>query len=208
MPRHLAATSIAVVAAASVVACGDDEPAIGPAASQQPLVADTATAEVLVDPYSGRGDDQDEASDEWVTVTDELSGATFQLPDPSQPDSNTAVTEDGTEVALRNYSATTDGGIEVGLNIIDTPGDSYDLEAGVEGVADSLGGEVVATAESEVAGQDAVGVTMAYGGDKLVLYALISTEDHVLQTLAAGPESERPAIEAAYEHLNGSLEVG
>jgi hypothetical protein len=40
-----------------------------------------------------------------------------------------------------------------------------------------------------------------------VVFTLISTEDYVMQTLASGPESERPAVEATFEQLTESLEV-
>ncbi len=205
MPRQLVLTSIAIIVAVSAAACGRAEPAAQPAAVQKPPAAESAETTEPAVPADTEADG--EPLDDWVTVTDEPSGATFQLPDPAEPQADTAPTGDGGEVTLRNYSATTDDGIELGFNIIDTPGDSYDLDAGVEGVASTLGGEVVSSVDTEVAGQGAVDVELTYGEDMFVLFTLVSTEDHVMQTLASGPESERPAVEATFEQLTESLEV-
>lgn len=199
MPRQLVLMSLAVIVAVSAAACGRVEPAAQLAVAEEPPAAEpSAPADTEAD---GR------PLDDWVTVTDEPSGATFQLPDPTEPHADTAPTGDGGEVTLRNYSATTDDGIELGFNIIDTPGDSYDFYAGVEGVASTLGGQVVSSVGTEVAGEEAVDVELTYGEDMFVLFTLISTEDHVMQTLASGPESERPAVEATFEQLTESLEV-
>jgi hypothetical protein len=197
-------TFITIVVAAFVVACGGDEIATQPAAAQEPPATEAVGA---AERQEDGGDTEEALLDDWVTVTDEPSGATFQLPDPAEPNVNTATTDDGGEVALRNYAAITDDGIELGFNIIDTPGDAYDLEAGVEGVATTLGGEVVSSVHTEVSGQEAVDVEMTYGDDRFVLFTLISTDEYVMQTLASGPESERPAVEATFEQLNESLEV-
>jgi hypothetical protein len=205
MPRQPLLISIALVMIASA-ACGDG----GPAAERADINDSRETGDEIIDP-----DTLDEGSDEpaadrpadWVTVTDEPSGATFLLPDPTAPLKDTAVTEDGGEVELRNYAVTTDDGIEVGFNIIETPGDSYDLEAGIAGVANTLGGEILSSEDTELLGQHAVDVEMSYGDDMFVVFTLISTEDYVMQTLASGPESERPAVEATFEQLTESLEV-
>jgi hypothetical protein len=45
-----------------------------------------------------------------------------------------------------------------------------------------------------VAGSPAVDVEMTYGEDKVVLFQLVSTDEHVMQTLVSGPESEREAV--------------
>ncbi|HEX6328863.1 MAG TPA: hypothetical protein VFZ72_20020 [Jiangellaceae bacterium] len=193
---------MAAVMAASA-ACGDDEPAGGSESSETP-----ATYDEIIDPDTGSDEPAaDQAPDDWVTVTDEPTGATFLLPDRTEPLTDTAVTEDGGEVDLRNYAAITDGGIEVGFNIIETPGDSYDVEAGIAGVASALGGEVLDSEDTEVSGQDAVDVEMSYGNDMFVMFTLIPTEDYVMQALASGPESERPVVEATLEQLTESLEV-
>lgn len=187
-------------------ACGVD----GPAAEPTDINESGASGDEIIDPDAlHEGSDEPAANRPagWVTVTDEPSGATFLLPDPTEPLKDTAVTEDGGEVELRNYAVTTDDGIEVGFNIIETPGDSYDLEAGIAGVANTLGGEILSSEDTELLGQHAVDVEMSYGDDMFVVFTLISTEDYVMQTLASGPESERPAIEATFEQLTESLEV-
>ena len=208
MPRHLVLISVAVIVAASAGACGGDQPAAEPAAAQAlPATEPAETGDPDVEGDTIMETTEGEPLEDWVTVTDEPSGATFRLPDPAEPRANTASTEDGGVVALRNYSATTDAGIELGFNIIDTAGGLYDLDAGVAGVADTLGGEVVSLVDTEVSGQDAVDVEMTYGEDMFVLFTLISTEDFVMQTLASGPESERLAVEATYARLTKSLEM-
>jgi len=146
--------------------------------------------------------------DQWVPITDEPSGARFSLPTDAEPMEDTATVEDGSHVELRNYSSIAMGGVvEVGFNIIDTEGTGYDLEAGVDGVANTLDGEVVSAVDTEVDGSPAVDVEMTYGEDQVVLFQLVSTDDHVLQTLASGPESAREAVEITYQKLNESLEV-
>jgi hypothetical protein len=144
----------------------------------------------------------------WVSITDEPSGARFSLPTRAEPLEDTATVEDGSEVLLRNYSSVAlDGVVEVGFNIIDTHGGDYDLDAGVAGVADTLGGEVVSSVDTEVDGRPAVDVEMTYGADKIVLFQLVSAGEHIMQTLASGPTSEREAVEITYRKLNESLEV-
>jgi len=205
MPRQPLLISIAVVMFASA-ACGVD----GPAAEPTDINESGASGDEIIDPETLNEGSDEPAADRpagWVTVTDEPSGATFLLPDPTEPLKDTAVTEDGGEVELRNYAVTTDDGIEVGFNIIETPGDSYDLEAGIAGVANTLGGEILSSEDTDLLGHHAVDVEMSYGDDMFVVFTLISTEDYVMQTLASGPESERPAIEATFEQLTESLEV-
>jgi len=206
MPRQPVLISIAIVMVASA-ACGDD----GPAAERADINEARATDDEIIDADTDTDGSEeptaDQPPDDWVIVTDEPSGATFLLPDRTEPLKDTAITDDGGEVELRNYAATTDDGIEVGFNIIETPGDSYDLEAGIAGVANTLGGEILSSEDTEVSGLDAVDVEMSYGNDMFVMFTLISTEDHVMQTLASGPDSERPAVESTFEHLTESLEV-
>lgn len=204
MPRQPVLISIAVVMSAAAACTGEEHVA-------EPDTLQESPAPEVIEPTGARDDAESEVDgeslDDWVTVTDEPSGATFLLPDPTEPLTDTALTRDGNEVALRNYSATTDDGIELGFNIIDASGESYDLDAGVAGVANTLDGEVVSSVETEVSGQEAVDVEMTYGEDMVVLFTLIPTDDHVMQTLASGPEAERPAVEATFEQLNESLEV-
>lgn len=201
MLRQPVLISIAVVMAATA-GCGD-EPAAEPTAPKS-----RATDDAITGPDTESGEPAaDQRPDDWVTVTDEPSGVSFLLPDRTEPKSDTAVAEDGGEVELRNYAATTDDGIEVGFNIIETPGDSYDLEAGIAGVANTLDGEVLSSEQTVVSGQEAVDVEMTYGDDMFVMFTLISTEQFVMQTLASGPESKRPAVVATFEQLTESLDV-
>lgn len=201
---------------AAFAACGDGGPAGGPGSSNETpatydetIDTDAGSDEPTADPAPDRAPAEapDEAPDDWVIITDEPTGATFLLPDRTEPLTDTAVTEHGGEVQLRNYEAMTDGGIEVGFNIIETPGDSYDVEAGIAGVANAIGGEVLESEDTVVSGQDAVDVEMSYGNDMFVMFTLIPTEDYVMQALASGPEPDRPVVEATLERLTESLDV-
>ena len=145
---------------------------------------------------------------EWFIITDQPSGITFTMPEQIDAQSNTATVADGTSVALRNYSAMTVDDIEVGFNVIDTPGEEYDFDAGIEGVATTLGGEVVSRTETEVAGGPAVDVEMTYGDGYIVFFQLVTGDEHIVQSLASGPQSERAAVEVTYEQLSESVEVG
>lgn len=194
--------------AVSLAGCGGDDSEQDDAAAQaQPTAAERATRDGADEPEDGDPVDEDEREN-WVSITDEPSGARFALPTETEPLANTAVIEDGSEVSLRNYSSTSlDGVVEVGFNIIDADGSDYDLEAGVAGVASTLGGEVVSSVDTEIDGRPAVDVEMIYGEDKIVLFQLVSTDEHIMQTLASGPTSERAAVEITYQKLNESLEV-
>lgn len=154
----------------------------------------------------GCAGDDPAAADGWVPLVDEPSGAQFALPGEPEAHADSLPADDGSQVPLRNYvSVAEDGLVEVGLNVLDVPGESYDLDAGVAGVAQTLGGEVVSAVDTDVAGNPAVEVELSYGADMLVRFQLISTDEHVLQTLASGPESERDAVEATFQQLNDSL---
>lgn len=201
----------------AVGACGggDDELATpgqtgGPGISQEPSPDSSGTEP----PSDDAGDDEGDAGasedtgSEWIDLTDEPSGARFALPSQAEPMENTAPVSDGSTVSLRNYSAMTlDGLVEVGFNVIDTPGDEYSFEAGVDGVASTLDGEVVDSTEIDVDGNAGVDVEMTYGEGYVVLFQLITTEDHIIQTLASGPQAERAVVEDVYQQLNESLEV-
>lgn len=204
----------------SLAACGEDNPEAeialpDPSATNEPTgepTPDKPTDDAQADDSDGESDsaerDEDKSGGEWVNLTDKASGARFALPSKVEPRENTATVQDGSDVSLRNYATQVgDGVVEVGFNIIDTPGASYDLEAGVDGVASTLEGEVVASSDTEVDGHAAVDVEISYGEDMLVLFQLIRAGDHVMQTLASGPQSDRETVEATYQELNESLEV-
>ena len=206
MPRtSLLSLFVASVVAASLTGCGGDD-AEPDAAAQASPPAEEAAPDPEDEHEADEGDG--EVQDDWVSITDEPSGAQFSLPADVEPLENTATIGDGSEVLLRNYSSTAlDGVVELGFNIIDTDGSDYDLVAGVAGVASTLGADVVSTVDTKVDGRPAVDVEMSYGEDKIVLFQLVSTEEHIIQTLASGPTSEREAVEITYEKLNESLEV-
>lgn len=211
-PTTALLTSAALVVALS--ACGSDDEGPEPLESDSPAAEtgepDESDSDDATDESDAAEEDADAGDDEadWVVLTDEPSGTTFALPERVDPEENSATISDGSSVQLRNYSAmATSGEIEVGFNVIDTPGEQYSFEAGVDGVANTLGGEVISTNEIEVSGHDAVDVEMAYGGDYIVFFQLITTDDHILQALASGPEAERDVVEEAYQQLGDSLEV-
>jgi hypothetical protein len=178
-------------------------PALLPRASR---LSAAALAAVLV--LTGCAGDDRVAEDGWVPLVDEPSGAQFALPGEPEAHTDSLPADDGSEVPLRNYVSVAEGGlVEVGLNVLDVPGESYDLDAGVTGVAQTLGAEVVSAVDTDVGGNPAVEVELSYGANMLVRFQLISTDEHVLQTLASGPESEREAVEATFQLLNDSLDA-
>jgi hypothetical protein len=112
-------------------------------------------------------------------------------------------------VTLRQYTATAAGGtVEVGFNVLDTYGGAYDLDVGVREVATTLDGQVVSSRPADIDGHDAVNVELSYGGDNVVLFQLVSADEHVLQPLVAGPASRRDVVERTFEQLTESLDVG
>jgi hypothetical protein len=148
-------------------------------------------------------------ADGWVTVTDEPSGARIALPEKTEPASNTASDANGSQVTFRQYAATAaDGEVEVGFNVLDTRGGSYDLDTGVREVATSLHGRVVSAQPTDIDGFDAVDVEVSYGTGNMVLFQLVSANEHVLQPLVAGPASRRDVVEETFEQLTRSLDIG
>jgi hypothetical protein len=157
----------------------------------------------------GGGDPDAKPANGWVTVTDEPSGARIALPQRSEPASDTAASANGSQVTLRQYTATAAGGtVEVGFNVLDTYGGAYDLDVGVREVATTLDGQVVSSRPADIDGHDAVNVELSYGGDNVVLFQLVSADEHVLQPLVAGPASRRDVVERTFEQLTESLDVG
>lgn len=181
-------------AALTLAGCGSDDPEEDAGADLARVASDQAV------PNEPTTDEQG-----WTAITDEPSGITFTMPESIEPQANTATVADGSSVSLRNYFAMTDGGIEVGVNVIDTPGEDYDFDAGIEGVAGSLGGEVVARSDGEVAGNQAVDVEMTFGEGYIVFFQLVTGEEHIVQALASGPESERAAVQRTYQELSDSV---
>jgi hypothetical protein len=213
MPRKPIITLLTSVALAAVLAaCGGDDGGSDPGESGETPVTTEEDRETRESDETGETTDAEEEAEEaaadaaWFALTDDPSGATFELPVDTDPEKNTATIGDGRTVDLRNYSALSDD-IEVGFNIIDTPGAYYSFEDGVDGVAATLGGDVVSTSSIEVAGHPAVDVEMTYGDGYIVFFQLITTDDYIVQSLASGPESKRDQVEQAYHRLNESVEV-
>jgi hypothetical protein len=145
----------------------------------------------------------------WVTVTDGPSGAHIALPAVSEPASDTAADANGPQVTFRQYAATAAGGaVEVGFNVLDTRGGIYDLDTGVREVATSLHGHVVSARPTDIDGHDAVSVEVSYGEANVVLFQLVSADEHVLHPLVAGPASRRSVVDETFEQLTDSLDVG
>ena len=170
-----------------------------------------ALCAILLVMFTACGDDVPMAQPApgWVTVVDEPSGARIALPEKSEPAADTAADANGSQVTLRQYAATAAGGsVEVGFNVLDTRGGSYDLDTGVREVATSLHGQIVSTQPTETDGHDAVSAEISYGADNLVLFQLVNADEHVLQPLVAGPASRRNVVEETFEQLTESLDVG
>lgn len=215
--RTLPAVLISVAALTLAGCGGSDEPdASGDAGSDPAGIVSDSTAETEpaeptepADATTGAQATPDEQpttdAPEWASITDEPSGITFTMPEHTEPQTNSATVGDGSSVSLRNYSAMTDGEIELGFNVIDTPGADYDFDAGIQGVAGSLDGEVVTRSETEVDGNPAVDVEMTFGEGYIVFFQLVTGEEHIVQALASGPESERDAVRQTYQQLSGSV---
>ncbi len=209
MTRRPAPSLLALaVLAASLTGCGTD-PGAGQAASPG---ATTAT-EPAAEPTSGGAATGESggtgaADGDWTTLTDEPSGTQFALPGRVDKWNDTTAVDGGSEVTLRNYMSAAPGGdVKLGFIVLDTPGESYDLDAGVAGVEESLDGTVVKSTDIEVDGYRAVDVELSYGADMLVRFQLIRADDHVIQPLATGRESVRKQVERAFDKLNMSVEV-
>jgi hypothetical protein len=205
--RTVPAALLSAAATLVLSACGgsgDDAPpdagTLAPATATEVETTAPTDAQPTAEPTN------DDA--EWFSITDQPSGITFMMPEQIDAESNTATVADGTSVALRNYSAMTMDDIEVGFNVIDTPGEGYDFDAGIEGVATTLDGEVVSRTETDVAGSPAVDVEMTYGDGYIVFFRLVTGDEHIVQSLASGPQTERAAVEVTYQQLSESVEVG
>lgn len=198
---------VAAILAVWLAGCASD-PAANPAPSPASSTPDGTMPRLPATGDARPGGTDREGGRGWATLTDGPSGASFALPGRVDRWEDTAAVDDGSEVPLRNYSATADDGmVELGFNVIDTPGESYDLDAGVGGVEESLDGAVVDSTDTEVDGYSAVDVELSYGDDMLMLFQLIRADEHVMQPLVSGPEADRGTVEAAYEQLNTSVEV-
>lgn len=203
------------VAALTLAGCGgsDDSDASGSAGSDPAGIVSDPTAETEptepAEATTGARATPDEQpttdAPEWASITDEPSGITFTMPEPTEPQTNSATVGEDSSVSLRNYSTMTDDEIELGFNVIDTPGEDYDFDAGIQGVAGSLGGEVVTQSETEVDGNPAVDVEMTFGEGYIVFFQLVTGEEHIVQALASGPEGERDAVRRTYQQLSDSV---
>lgn len=207
--RTLPAVLISV-AALTLAGCGgsdDPEKASGNAGSAPTEAVSDPAAEPSepAEPTEQATPDEESGDAEWVGMTDEPSGITFTMPERIEPESNSASVGDGSSVSLRNYSAMAGDEIEIGLNVIDTPGADYDFDAGIQGVAGTLDGEVVTKNETEVDGNPAVDVEMTYGEGYIVFFQLVTGEEHIVQALASGPESERATVQQNYQQLSDSV---
>lgn len=197
-------------AALALSACGgSDDPdpsSVDTGATPAGSDSEPSTAETDEPAESAEPTEQATADEtEWVAITDEPSGITFTMPELVEPQANDAAVGEGASVALRNYTTMAEEDIEVGFNVIDTPGADYDFDAGIQGVANSLGGEVVSTTEAEVDGNEAVDVEMTYGEDYIVFFQLATGEEHIVQSLASGRQGERDAVQQTYRQLTDSV---
>jgi hypothetical protein len=174
----------------------------------QPQAALCAMLFVMIS-ACGTDDPVAQSAPGWVTVVDKPSGARINLPEESEPAADTAADASGSRVTLRQYAATAaDGTVEVGFNVLDTRGGSYDLDTAVREVATSLRGHIISTQPTDIDGHDAVNAEISYGANNLVLFQLVNADEHVLQPLVAGPESRRDVVEETFEQLTESLYVG
>jgi hypothetical protein len=193
-------------AALTLSACGgsdDPDPSADTGTTPVGTASEPTESAAAAEPSEQATGDADDA--EWVAITDEPSGITFSMPEAIEAQANSATVADGTSVALRNYSVMVEGDVELGFNVIDTAGEGYDFDAGIQGVADTLGGDVVSTTETEAGGYPAVDVEMTYGEGYIVFFQLVTGEEHIVQSLASGPESQRAAVQQTHQQLSDSV---
>lgn len=144
-------------------------------------------------------------------VTDPISGVSVTF--PAAYESQEQVVP-GTDLRIRFYVAA-DGELATTLSVFEvTEADGgYDLDGGVQGSVDGVGGTLVSSTEVVHQGHPGrdfeVTATDATSGiEGLVLSRLLWTGQHVVQLQAVGRASERAQVEDLFAGLVASLDLG
>lgn len=143
----------------------------------------------------------------WTVVTDEPSGIEVGMPEAVDAQEQDAPTSDGGTMTARSYFTVADEVVELGFNVLDLSGGSYDLETGVQGVVDQIGGTVEDKQEITVDGHDAIQAEATFEGG-VAVFQLIVLDDHVLQPLVASAEEDRDTAQEYFDQLTGSIDLG
>ncbi len=142
----------------------------------------------------------------WVLITDTPSGVSLALPSAADPVEQAVPAATGETVTVRNYTAL-EADVDIGFNVLDTPAESYSVEAGVEGVARSIGGTVDESAAVETDGHSGIEAEVGYGDGEVAIFRMIVLDEHVVQPLVAGAESDRDELMHYFDQLVDSIDL-
>lgn len=159
-------------------------------------------------------DDEDSSEPEavvpegWTVVIDEPSGIAVAMPEDVDPQEQDSPTSDGGTMKLRSYFMVADDIVEVGFNVLDLGGGTYDLDAGLEGVVGQIGGTVEDKEEITVDGHEAVQVEATVGDGAMTIFRLIVLDGHVLMPMVSSAEENHDQAEEYFGQLTGSIDLG
>jgi hypothetical protein len=152
----------------------------------------------------GSGDDAPEG---WTVIDDEPSGIAVALPEEVDPQEQDSPTADGGTMTSRSYFLVQDG-VEVGFNVLDLGGGTYDLEAGLEGTAGAIDGEIARSEPITVAGYDGLEAEVTFRDEFVAVFQLILLDDHVFQPMVSTEQSNREAADELFGQLLDSVDLG
>jgi hypothetical protein len=151
------------------------------------------------------------ARDTGFPVTDEISGVSVTMPVAYQSQQQQVP---NTDIVIRYYLAV-EGETATSFSVFevsDADG-GYDLDGGVSGSADGTGGTLVTSTPIVHQGHEGRDFEVAVadpdsGVAGLVLSRLVYTGQHVVQLQAVGRDTERARVEALFEGLVATLDLG
>ncbi|NDL57696.1 hypothetical protein [Phytoactinopolyspora mesophila] len=215
-------TSLLIAGCGSDDGSGDD----GPVDSGDVTTDDGADDDADDGADDGADDDADDGADDgadddadddtlagvdipdgWTLVTDEPSGISVALPDAVAPQEQEAPTGDGGTMTARSFFMV-EGDVEVGFNVLDLDGGMYDLEVGMQGVADQIAGTVERSESITVDGNEGIEAEVSFGADYVTTFQLIELDDHVLQPLVSSEQQNSGQAEEYFEQITNSIELG
>lgn len=193
MPTAARIGAIVATVTLVVTSCGDHQDARG-----EPPPRQTSRSEP--------GHERGAAPGGWTLITDAPSGVTVALPSTADPVEQVVPAATGEAVTVRNYTAL-EAEFDIGFNVLDTPGESYSVEAGAEGVAGSIGGTVEESVPVETDGYPGIEAEVAFGDDELAIFRVIVLDEHVVQPLVAGSQGDRDELMGYFDQLVDSIDV-
>lgn len=222
----LSASAAALLAGIVLAGCGSDddgsaEDRIDPVDQESDAEGDADAADETGGGAddAGQGGESDQESGEgdapsgggvdvsgWVEVTDADSGIALMMPQTVEPQDIESPTPDGGAMEGRSYFVV-DAGVEVGYNVLGLDGRTYDLEAGLEGVAEAVNGTVASSESITVDGHDGIEAEIDMD-EAFATLQMIVVDDYVLQPLVATEDANRDTAEAYFTELVDSIDVG